>query len=675
MRKDAIGFWWEDLPPEPKQKKEAIVREAPDPVWRRDDYLPNLDEALAFPVEYASYDEIMEAKEAKDWFLFDIEIYPNYFCAIFRSYKTGKVLLFEEDLEGSAFMDRNLFKWCLENLTVATFNGINFDLPLCAMLCGGRSIEELKQAADDIILNNQRASDILQKYKIKKLAADHIDIIEVAPLFASLKAYGGRLHVPRMQDLPFHPSTVLNPAQKAITRWYCVNDTTSTGFLAACLKEQIDLRYVLSNEIGIDLRSKSDAQIAEQIIGNEYHRKTGKRAQRPKIEPGTVYFYEKPYSLNFTTPLMQHVLHVVRTSPFEIGHDGKIIMPKAVGDLQFQLGNSIYQMGIGGLHSMEKTTRHITDDVYQLVDKDVASYYPMIILENRYFPEHMGPIFLEIYGGITKRRLAAKAAGNKPVADSLKIVINGTFGKLLSPWSIVYAPKLGFHVTIGGQLFLLMYVEALESHGISVVSGNTDGIMVKCPRTHLPLLEEITKWWERTTGFTTEGKNYRAIYSRDINNYIAIDEKGIIKHKGAYANPWNDPKENPEKKLHKNPVTTICIEAVDQYLLNGKPLHDTIYECKDIRKFIRMQSVTDGAVKIDNHTGEADYLGKQIRWYYSVAERGNEILRAKNGHKVPSSDGGRPCMQLPESFPNDVDYDWYLARSTRILKDIGAITD
>lgn len=675
MRKDAVGFWWEDLPPEPKAKKEVIVREPPEPVWLKPDYLPGLEEARRFPVDYMSYDEILAAKATDDRFLYDIEIYPNYFCAIFRSYKTGKVIVFEEDLERTSHLDDKLFRWCMENLTIVTFNGINFDLPLTALILDGVEIDVLKSESDNIILNGHRGSDILRKHKVRPLKCDHIDLIEVAPLFAGLKAYGGRMHVPRMQDLPFHPNTVLTSDQKTITRWYCVNDTTSTGFLHKCLEEQINLRYVLSNEIGVDLRSKSDAQIAEQIIANEYHRRTGRRAQKPKIEPGTVYYYEKPRSLNFTTPLMQHVLDVVRSSPFEIGADGKIIMPKAVGDLKFQLGSSIYQMGIGGLHSMEKSTYHKTDNDCQLIDKDVTSYYPMIILNNQYYPEHMGPIFLEIYGGITNRRLAAKASGNKPVADSLKIVINGTFGKLLSPYSIVYAPKLGFHVTIGGQLFLLMYIEALESHGISVVSGNTDGIMVKCPRHLIPLLDEITKWWEQATGFTTEGKNYRSIYSRDINNYIAIDEKGIVKHKGAYANPWNDPKENPEKRLHKNPVVTICIEAVDEYLLNGTPLHETIWNCRDIRRFIRMQSVTGGAVKVDNHKGSADFLGKQIRWYYSVNERGNEIVRAKNGHKVPSSDGGRPCMQLPEIFPNDIDYDWYLDRSMRILRDIGAIAD
>jgi hypothetical protein len=296
----------------------------------------------------------------------------------------------------------------------------------------------------------------------------------------------------------------------------------------------------------------------------------------------------------------------------------------------------------------------------------------MIILNNGYFPEHLGPVFLEIFGSITRRRLAAKAAGNKGTADSLKIVINGTYGKLGSIWSIMYAPKLLFHTTIGGQLYLLMLTEALELSGISVVSGNTDGIMIKCPRDKLELMEQIVKWWEDTTGFTTEGKNYNGIYSRDINNYVAVseaDKKGeiTIKHKGAYYNPWDDPKENPEFRLKKNPSTTVCITAVDQYLINGTPVEETIRGCKEMRKFIKIQGVKGGAVK------DGEYLGSQIRWYYSTEEREKEIIRASNGHIVGTTRGAKPAMELPEIIPDDIDYDWYIAKSQKILKEIGAI--
>lgn len=670
-RQDNFGFWWQDLPSVKKPKKEIIKRTPPDPVWLLEGYLPGLQEAQAFPVEAMSDLDIMVAHQTQDRFLYDTEVYPNYFCGIFRSLKTGKALVFEMHLDPferlDYYFDEVKFRWIIENITTVTFNGIHFDLPITAMALDGYECDSLKQAANDLIQRGMRNTDIYKNYKVKPLKCDHIDLIQVAPLQASLKTYGGRLHVPRMQDLPFHESTVLTMEQIAIVRWYCVNDTTSTGFLHECLAQQIDLRYTLSNETRIDLRSKSDAQIAEQIIANDYQKRTGVKPTRPLIVPGTIYHYTKPYSLNFQTPLMQRVLEIVQEAPFEVDPNGYIELPESVKKLKFQIGDSIYQMGAGGLHSTEKTAAHHTDDFWQLRDMDVASYYPKLILNNNYFPEHLGPTFLEIFGSITARRLRAKAAGYKAIADSLKIVINGTFGKLASMWSIMYAPRIMFHVTVGGQLFLLMLIEALELAGIKVVSGNTDGIMVKCPKHMIGTLKHITEWWERTTGFETESKNYRSIYSRDINNYIAIDEHGEIKHKGAYANPWNDPKENPEKKLHKNPVTTVCIEAVDAYLRDGTPLEDSIWKCKDIRKFVRIQSVTGGAVK------NGEYLGKSIRWYYAAGETG-EIVKALNGNKVGKSDGGRPLLRLPEVFPDDINYDWYLAECKKILQKIGAMS-
>jgi hypothetical protein len=671
-RADSYGFFWKDLPPEKKPSAEKVKRIAPEPTWLRDDYLPGLEEARRFPIPFMTDEDLLHSKATDDRFLYDTECYANYWCGIVRSLATGKILIFEKREGEIGLNDDDKFRWILDNICLVTFNGIHYDMPMTALSLDGVECDVLKQASDDIIVNDVPGWAILKRHKVQKLAVDHIDLMEVAPLQAGLKTYGGRVHVPRMQDLPFAPNTVLSEDQIAIVRWYCVNDTTSTGFVHETLREAIDLRYHLTNEYKIDLRSKSDAQIAEAIIGSEYQRLTGTRAQRPTIDPGTVYRYEKPANLNFQTPLMRSVLDAICNADFEIGADGTVTMPPIIGALEFKIGESTYKMGIGGLHSKEKKAAHKSDAFYQLVDKDVASFYPMIILNNGYYPPHLGPVFLQIYGGITKRRLAAKDAGNKPTADSLKIVINGTYGKLGSVWSIVYAPKLLFHTTIGGQLYLLMLTEALELAGIPVVSGNTDGIMIKCPRHLLDKMEEIVKWWEDTTGFKTEGKNYAGIYSRDINNYIAVsepDKKGeiTIKHKGAYYNPWDDPKENKEFRLKKNPVTTVCIAAVDRYLIDGIPVERSIRECKDMRKFIRIQGVKGGAVK------DGEYLGSQIRWYYSTEERGKEIVRASNGHLVGASTGGKPAMQLPESLPDDIDYDWYINKSNKMLKEIGAV--
>ena len=66
-----------------------------------------------------------------------------------------------------------------------------------------------------------------------------------------------------------------------------------------------------------------------------------------------------------------------------------------------------------------------------------------------------------------------------------------------------------------------------------------------------------------------------------------------------------------------------------------------------------------------------EYLGKVIRWYYSSEQRGrSEIVYANNGNKVPRSEGAKPIMDLPDSFPTDIDYQWYIDETLAILKQI-----
>src|SRR3546814_20478503 len=114
------------------------------------------------------------------------------------------------------------------------------------------SLLKLKQASDQIIQEEQRGSDVRRKNKAKSVKCDHIDLIEVAPLFASLKGYAGRMYSRKMQDLPFHPSTILSASQIAIVRWYCVNDTHNTAHLRETLKEQNELPYPLSDRKSVE---------------------------------------------------------------------------------------------------------------------------------------------------------------------------------------------------------------------------------------------------------------------------------------------------------------------------------------------------------------------------------------------------------------------------------------
>ena len=65
-----------------------------------------------------------------------------------------------------------------------------------------------------------------------------------------------------------------------------------------------------------------------------------------------------------------------------------------------------------------------------------------------------------------------------------------------------------------------------------------------------------------------------------------------------------------------------------------------------------------------------EYLGKVVRWYYSTQAPGH-IVYASNGNTVSLSYGARPCMTLPDEFPDDVDYAWYIGKAEAMLRDVG----
>ncbi len=147
------------------------------------------------------------------------------------------------------------------------------------------------------------------------------------------------------------------------------------------------------------------------------------------------------------------------------------------------------------------------------------------------------------------------------IQSGLKIVNNGSFGKLGSMYSKLYAPDLMLQVTLTGQLMLLMLIEELEEAGISVKSSNTDGVEILCPKSKEALLETIVFDWELNTGMVMEHGHYKALYARDVNNYVAVYD-GYTKTKGVYSKP----------SLMKNSEYPIVFEAIREYLLNGTPL-------------------------------------------------------------------------------------------------------
>lgn len=615
--------------------------------------------------ELLSYSELISGGDRI--LVADVESYPNYFEVGFKCIASQKVLCFEDDYRGyvinNCVVDAETWlsnlNYIIARFLIVGFKSRTYDMPIIYCALQGVRCATLNTITDEIINQELQAYEVERKYCVNVPKVNHIDLIDVAPITASLKIYAGRLHCERMQDLPFPPFTILSAVQSAYVRDYNVNDLDNTELVFNYLKPQIELREQLGLDYGVDLRSKSDAQIAETVIVSELN-KLGTTGKKPNIELGTQFYYQVPGFIKFQTPVFQNVLKVVAETPFTVGASGSADCPQAIAALKPKLGLGTYRLGVGGLHSSEESVCYQADENTLLIDRDVASYYPAIILNLQLYPQHLGPDFLKVYRSLVTKRLLAKKEGNKTVAESLKIVINGSFGKLGNHYSKLYAPDLLTQVTMTGQLALLMLIEMVELAGIPVISANTDGIVMKVPPARYGDLDMVVMQWENATGFDTEETQYKGLYSRDVNNYIAVKLDGEIKTKGVFSERGSA----LNSVLSKNPESYICSLAVQAFLANDVPIADTIHQCRDIRKFVNVRTVKGGAEK------NGVYLGKAIRWYYARGETGT-INYVLSGNKVPKSDGAKPLMIMPDSFPADLDVDKYINEATEILYDIG----
>ncbi|MCX8017504.1 MAG: hypothetical protein N2690_06365 [Rhodocyclaceae bacterium] len=576
--------------------------------------------------------------------VFDIESFRDYTLVMFRDMISAKTAAFEQ-YEGRPF-DVKSVRGVLARNTIVGYNSANFDLPLLGLLLSGADCATVHAACQRLI-----AGEPAWQIGLESPECDHIDLMEVAPGQASLKLYGARLHAPTIRELPFDPQASITPAMRQTVIDYCGNDLDLIVALYRALAKQIDLRCDMGRTYGVDLRSKSDAQIAETVIYQEVAKSRGDLPpKKVKVRAGESFRYDPP---GFLRPAPE--VEFAAGCEFIIGDNGAPCCPELEGH-EVRIGESIYRMGIGGLHSCEKSVAHVADANTVLIDRDVASYYPSIIRRLGLYPKHLGPAFSKVYARLIEERLAAKRAGNKTVADTFKIVLNGTFGKLGSRYSCLYSPKLLIQVTLTGQLALLMLIRAIEQAGIRVISANTDGIVIACPRDRIAALDEIIWYWESLTGFETEETRYKAIYARDVNNYLAIKEDGSIKSKGALASAG----------LAKNPVAEVVVDAIVAYLKDGVAVRETIESCRDLTRFLIVRNVSGGAV-----TSDGKAIGKVARWYFGRNRQG-ALYYAKNGNKVPASDGAIPCQTLPEDFPDDIDHDVYVGMAMKTITSMGA---
>lgn len=473
---------------------------------------------------------------------------------------------------------------------------------------------------------------------------------------------------------------------------YNINDIESTSALLDRCKKDIDLRLAIEDEYGVKVLSKDGVNIGMKILTHKYLEKTGLTWWDIKdLRSPQAYIPLKDVILPFIkydSPILKSVLDEMKTQVVSPGRKGY--------EKNFVFGGLRYTVGVGGIHSKNDPEIIIPAEDEMLIDIDVASLYPSMLIEYGFYPKHLGPEFLEVYSQIRSERIEAKHNGDKIKDSTLKLALNGLSGNLQNEHNFCYSTFAAMQIRINGQLLLLMLAEKLVELGCRIVQANTDGLFVLLKKSVYDKVNNVCREWEQLTKLTLEEDRFEAMYQYAINDYIAVKEgytdirdrflageqiiqkkktgelyKSIeqiqddyIKQKGMFIT---------KVQLGKGLTPKIIPEAVIKYFVDGIPVEDTIKGCKDIKKFLMAEKT--------GKQWNVEYMKEDIQRtnrFYASTNGGylwkwKQVGNAEKQYQNMLAASGVTLLNKFDDKPIEdrkINYRYYLRECYKIIEDL-----
>lgn len=535
-------------------------------------------------------------------YVYDIEVFQNIFHCSVKNTETNNIYKFEISERKNQLRELvKFFKQVDKYITWGDYYTTNINIPANVIFCGYNNLHYDNPIINYII----EYEDKLMQYNIPTICSsifnlsktittsseDNIDAwkhwkyqiwFDTFDILTMLYSNKLRVGLKEIQVTMQYPNV-----QEFVCDWtkplpledfdsmidYNINDIESTSELLNRCKKDVDLRIAIEDEYGVRVLSKDGVNIGMKILTQKYLEKTGLTWQDIKDlrSPMSVIPLKDvilPF-IKYDSPILQRVLEDMKNqivSPGRKGYENK-----------FVFNNLRYSVGVGGIHSVNSPEIIIPRDDEMLIDIDVASLYPSMLIEYEFYPKHLGKEFLEVYKQIKDERIEAKHNGDKVKNETLKLALNGLSGNLQNEHNFCYSPFAVMQIRINGQLLLLMLAEKLTQIGCRIVQANTDGLFVLLKKDVYSKVNSICREWEQLTKLTLEEDRFKAMYQYAINDYFAITEDNKVKEKGMFITAV---------KLGKGLTPKIIPKAVISFFKDGIPVEDTIKNCTDIRDFL-----------------------------------------------------------------------------------------
>jgi hypothetical protein len=579
-----------------------------------------------------------------------------------------------------------------------TYNGLRFDSQVIEFIIrnhdqwhehsGLEICNIIAQTASDTIHDSNYG--VLPKYRENQLSFKILDLFEIHHFsnknrMVSLKRLEFEMDLENIEEMPIHHTKVgMTKGDILETIYYCNNDVQATyQFYLVTIGQtehplykgnnQIELRQDIQQEFGIPCLNYSDSKIGDEMIKKYYCEEKGiDYKELPKKGTFTNVYVKNCIAdyVAFQTPELKEFLQRIRKIKLGIQDDFK-------EEIHFY--NNVYSFMKGGLHTENKPEIFEADDEYEIIDWDVSSYYPAIIINNKRFPRHLGKEFLAGYKRMFERRLELKPLAKKDkrikgIVGALKLAVNSVYGKSSDMQNWIYDRQLTMFTTITGELSLMMLIEAYELAGIHIISANTDGVTVMIKKDKLDEMHKINTWWSTLTQYELERTDYQKIIFSTVNDYLAIKTDGEIKKKGDFLTDF---------ELHKNKSARIVPIALEAYYVHNIPVATTIMDHSNIYDFcLRQKSSKDFHYEGWNRArGEKTVYNKLIRYY--VSNVGEKLLKVKNPEcqsnaaDVSQVEAGEWVCTVCNHLPKDtnvatagINYQYYIEKADRIIHKI-----
>ena len=535
-------------------------------------------------------------------YVYDIEVFQNIFHCSVKNTETNNIYKFEISERKNQLRELvKFFKQVDKYITWGDYYTTNINIPANVIFCGYNNLHYDNPIINYII----EYEDKLMQYNIPTICSsifnlsktitassednidewkhwkyqiwfDTFDILTMLysnKLRVGLKEIQVTMQYPNVQEFVCDWTKPLPLEDFDSMIDYNINDIESTSELLNRCKKDVDLRIAIEDEYGVRVLSKDGVNIGMKILTQKYLEKTGLtwwdiKDLRSPMSVIPLKDVILPF-IKYDSPILQRVLDDMKNqivSPGRKGYENK-----------FVFNNLRYSVGVGGIHSVNSPEIIIPRDDEMLIDIDVASLYPSMLIEYEFYPKHLGKEFLEVYKQIKDERIEAKHNGDKVKNETLKLALNGLSGNLQNEHNFCYSPFAVMQIRINGQLLLLMLAEKLTQIGCRIVQANTDGLFVLLKKDVYSKVNSICREWEQLTKLTLEEDRFKAMYQYAINDYFAITEDNKVKEKGMFITTV---------KLGKGLTPKIIPKAVISFFKDGIPVEDTIKNCTDIRDFL-----------------------------------------------------------------------------------------